>query len=66
MLYLDGEGGPQSGGGIVNNCCFPSEVAPSYAPPGQVRRWQGIVWGKGRGQGLMGAREACMCRRRGC
>ena len=35
-LYLDGEGGPQSGGGTVNNMCFPSEVAPSYAPPGQV------------------------------
>ncbi|KAL4435625.1 hypothetical protein ABPG77_002588 [Micractinium sp. CCAP 211/92] len=30
-LYLDGEGG-----GIVNNMCFPSEVAPSYAPAGQT------------------------------
>lgn len=30
-LYLDGEGS-----GIVNNCCFPSEVSPSYAPAGQT------------------------------
>lgn len=30
-LYLAGEGG-----GLVNNMCFPSEVAPSYAPQGQV------------------------------
>ncbi|KAG1672459.1 hypothetical protein FOA52_013245 [Chlamydomonas sp. UWO 241] len=29
MLYLNGEDG-----GIVNNCCFPSTIAPSYAPPG--------------------------------
>ena len=33
MLYLDGEGRP---GSVVNNLCFPSEVAPSYAPPGQT------------------------------
>jgi hypothetical protein len=32
ILYLNGEDA-----GIVNNCCFPSTVAPSYAPPGQVR-----------------------------
>ena len=32
MLYLDGDGG-----GVVNNVCFPSTVAPSYAPPGKVR-----------------------------
>lgn len=32
-LYLEGEGR-----GIVNNMCFPSEVARSYAPAGQVRR----------------------------
>ena len=31
-LYLEGEGR-----GIVNNMCFPSEVARSYAPAGQVR-----------------------------
>ncbi|GIL43974.1 hypothetical protein Vafri_1549 [Volvox africanus] len=31
ILYLNGEDG-----GIVNNCCFPSTVAPSYAPPGQA------------------------------
>jgi hypothetical protein len=31
-LYLAGQGG-----GLVNNMCFPSEVAASYAPPGQVR-----------------------------
>ncbi len=36
ILYLNGEDG-----GIVNNCCFPSTVAPSYAPPGQVRAAQG-------------------------
>jgi hypothetical protein len=31
ILYLNG-----TGSGLVNNCCFPSTVAPSYAPPGQV------------------------------
>jgi len=31
MLYLNGEDD-----GIVNNCCFPSTVSPSYAPPGQT------------------------------
>lgn len=31
ILYLNG-----TDDGIVNNCCFPSTVAPSYAPPGQV------------------------------
>lgn len=31
MLYLNGESS-----GLVNNCCFPSTVAPSYAPPGQT------------------------------
>jgi hypothetical protein len=31
ILYLNG-----TGQGLVNNCCFPSTVAPSYAPPGQV------------------------------
>ncbi|KAG2448128.1 hypothetical protein HYH02_006713 [Chlamydomonas schloesseri] len=31
ILYLNGEDT-----GIVNNCCFPSTVAPSYAPPGQT------------------------------
>ena len=31
MLYLNGDGI-----GIVNNCCFPSAVAPSYAPSGSV------------------------------
>ncbi|GLC46739.1 hypothetical protein PLESTB_001358300 [Pleodorina starrii] len=31
ILYLNGEDE-----GIVNNCCFPSTVAPSYAPPGQT------------------------------
>ena len=31
ILYLNGEEG-----GLVNNCCFPSTVQPSYAPPGQV------------------------------
>ena len=33
ILYLDGDNAP---GTLVNNCCFPSEVAPSYAPPGQT------------------------------
>lgn len=32
ILYLDGDGGQ----GIVNNCCFPSEVSPTYAPAGQT------------------------------
>lgn len=32
VLYLNGEST-----GIVNNMCFPSTVAPSYAPAGQVR-----------------------------
>ncbi|KAF8065829.1 maoA [Scenedesmus sp. PABB004] len=31
ILYLNG-----TGEGLVNNCCFPSTVAPSYAPPGQT------------------------------
>ncbi len=31
MLYLNGDGG-----GIINNMCFPSTVAPSYAPPGML------------------------------
>ncbi|KAK9836272.1 hypothetical protein WJX81_001340 [Elliptochloris bilobata] len=31
ILYLNGEPG-----GMVNNACFPSSVAPSYAPPGQA------------------------------
>ena len=31
VLYLNGEDR-----GIVNNLCFPSTVAPSYAPSGQV------------------------------
>jgi hypothetical protein len=31
ILYLNG-----TEAGLVNNCCFPSTVAPSYAPPGQV------------------------------
>lgn len=30
-LYLDGD----NKGSIVNNCCVPSEVAPSYAPAGK-------------------------------
>jgi len=30
-LYLDGD----NKGGIVNNCCVPSEVSPSYAPAGK-------------------------------
>ncbi len=33
VLYLNGDGT-----GIVNNCCFPSAVAPSYAPAQAVRR----------------------------
>ncbi len=32
ILYLDGE----NKGGIVNNCCFPSNVASSYAPAGKA------------------------------
>lgn len=32
VLYLDGDGV----GGIVNNCCFPSEVSSTYAPSGQT------------------------------
>ena len=31
VLYLNG-----TGSGLVNNACFPSAVAPSYAPSGQV------------------------------
>eukprot|EP00892_Ulva_mutabilis_P001423 jgi/Ulvmu1/11281/UM073_0053.1 len=31
VLYLDGDGDR-----ITNNCCFPSTVAPSYAPPGKT------------------------------
>lgn len=31
LLYLNGEGT-----GIVNNCCFPATVQPSYAPPGKA------------------------------
>ncbi|KAI8473014.1 MAG: hypothetical protein J3K34DRAFT_453716 [Monoraphidium minutum] len=31
VLYLNG-----TGQGLVNNACFPSTVAPSYAPPGQT------------------------------
>lgn len=31
VLFLNGEDE-----GIVNNCCFPSNVQPSYAPPGQA------------------------------
>ena len=33
MLYLNGESG-----GLVNNACFPSTVAPTYAPAGQARQ----------------------------
>ena len=33
VLYLNG-----TGSGLVNNACFPSSVAPSYAPSGQVSR----------------------------
>ena len=33
MLYLNGESS-----GLVNNACFPSTVAPSYAPAGQARQ----------------------------
>lgn len=32
VLYLNGDSS-----GVVNNVCFPSTVAPSYAPPGEVR-----------------------------
>lgn len=32
MLYLNGDGG-----GVVNNVCFPSTVASTYAPAGKVR-----------------------------
>jgi phytoene dehydrogenase-like protein len=36
ILYLNGElSGPQDQA-LVNNCCFPSTVAPSYAPPGRA------------------------------
>jgi hypothetical protein len=31
VLYLDGDGGH-----VVNNACFPSTVARSYAPPGKA------------------------------
>eukprot|EP00218_Dolichomastix_sp_CCMP3274_P014463 CAMPEP_0170148044 /NCGR_PEP_ID=MMETSP0033_2-20121228/37101_1 /TAXON_ID=195969 /ORGANISM="Dolichomastix tenuilepis, Strain CCMP3274" /LENGTH=434 /DNA_ID=CAMNT_0010384901 /DNA_START=135 /DNA_END=1439 /DNA_ORIENTATION=+ len=33
VLFLDGSGASDR---LVNNCCFPSEVAPSYAPAGQT------------------------------
>lgn len=37
VLYLNGEtSGFASRNALVNNCCFPSEVAPTYAPPGQT------------------------------
>ena len=36
MLYLNGEDDASAGATIVNNCCFPSTVSPSYAPPGQT------------------------------
>jgi phytoene dehydrogenase-like protein len=32
VLYLDGE----NAGGLVNNCCFPSEVCGTYAPARQT------------------------------
>lgn len=36
ILYLNGElSGPQDQA-LVNNCCFPSTVAPSYAPAGRA------------------------------
>ena len=38
MLYLDGEKYKGSKGGkktLVNNCCFPSVVSPTYAPNGK-------------------------------
>ena len=31
ILYLNGDGP-----GLINNCCFPSTVAPSYAPAGKT------------------------------
>jgi hypothetical protein len=31
VLFLDGDGDK-----LVNNCCFPSNVAESYAPPGKT------------------------------
>ena len=31
ILVLDGDGR-----GPINNLCFPSQIAPSYAPPGAV------------------------------
>ena len=34
ILYLDGSKQPD-GGRLVNNCCFPSAVSASYAPPGK-------------------------------
>ena len=41
MLYLNGE----RGNGLINNVCFPSNVASSYAPSGQVWLYhqQGLV-----------------------
>ena len=33
MLYLNGE----RGNGLINNVCFPSNIAQSYAPAGQVK-----------------------------
>jgi hypothetical protein len=46
-LYLNG-----TEKGIVNNCCFPSTVAPAYAPAGKVSfceiRWclgEGVLLG---------------------
>lgn len=31
VLFLDGDGDK-----LVNNCCFPSSVSGSYAPPGKT------------------------------
>jgi phytoene dehydrogenase-like protein len=43
ILYLNGtfndsstSNDPTFPGSLVNNCCFPSEVAPTYAPPGHT------------------------------
>jgi len=39
ILYLNG-----TGGGLVNNACFPSTVSATYAPAGQVGRDRLLLW----------------------
>ena len=48
VLFLNGElgssGEREGKGGFINNLCFPSSVAPTYAPAGQVREICDARW----------------------